>query len=348
MGDVAATYNRTGTASAAVLRPMLGYAVTRGVDTAAVLRAIDLPRPALDDFDRRIPEASRVRAWLDVSAATRDPAFGLLNAEHAEIGAYDVLDYAFEASETLEDALARFCRFHRVLCDAFALDRTVAGGVTRYRRVERTPPREAEGFFAFLVVRARALAGKSFAPREVLFAHPAPEKTAPHTKFFNAPVHFDAGATELLVATRDLSLTSHHPNPGLANVLERYMREIVARLPKDDSLIERARGTIAEQMRKSCGTRPSLEVTSKELHMSPRSVQRRLREHGTTHQDLVESVRRDMAERLVLDRRLSITEIAFLLGFEDVSGFRRAYERWTGTTPARARGRSRSVAPPAP
>ena len=159
---------------------------------------------------------------------------------------------------------------------------------------------------------------------------------------------FDAGATELLVATRDLSLTSHHPNPGLANVLERYMREIVARLPKDDSLIERARGTIAEQMRKSCGTRPSLEVTSKELHMSPRSVQRRLREHGTTHQDLVESVRRDMAERLVLDRRLSITEIAFLLGFEDVSGFRRAYERWTGTTPARARGRSRSVAPPAP
>jgi AraC-like DNA-binding protein len=71
--------------------------------------------------------------------------------------------------------------------------------------------------------------------------------------------------------------------------------------------------------------------------MAPRTVQRRLSELGTSYQEMVESVRRDMAEQLVLDRTLSITEIAFLLGFEEVSGFRRAYQRWTGLAPSRAR-----------
>jgi AraC-like DNA-binding protein len=73
------------------------------------------------------------------------------------------------------------------------------------------------------------------------------------------------------------------------------------------------------------------------LQASPRTVQRRLAEHGTSHLQVVDSVRRGLAERLVAEGRMSITEIAFLLGFADLGGFERMYRRWTGMSPSRAR-----------
>jgi hypothetical protein len=73
------------------------------------------------------------------------------------VGAYDVLDYSLYFSSTLRDALNRLTRFHRVLCDAWAIESDVTGDVARVRRIERTPPHEAEAAFAFLVLRAREL-----------------------------------------------------------------------------------------------------------------------------------------------------------------------------------------------
>jgi AraC-like DNA-binding protein len=66
-------------------------------------------------------------------------------------------------------------------------------------------------------------------------------------------------------------------------------------------------------------------------------VQRRLLEHGTTHTEVVDTFRRELARRLMQERRMSVTEIAFLLGFTDVSGFRRTFKRWTGRSPNHVR-----------
>jgi AraC-like DNA-binding protein len=77
------------------------------------------------------------------------------------------------------------------------------------------------------------------------------------------------------------------------------------------------------------------------LRASPRTVQRRLQELGLTHRELVDQVRRALAPRLLATPRLSLTEVAYLLGFEDVSGFYRAHRRWTGVAPSRRRQRPR-------
>lgn len=68
--------------------------------------------------------------------------------------------------------------------------------------------------------------------------------------------------------------------------------------------------------------------------MSPRSLQRRLREEGTTFAELLEELRRDLALRYLRDPRIGIAEVGFLLGFRDVTAFHRAFRRWMGTTPA--------------
>lgn len=327
-------WNATGTASAVVLRPMLAFARAQGVKVEAILRAIGLSSSSLDEFDLRIPEAARSRAWIDAAEQAKDPFFGLHVAEHARMGAFDVLDYSLYFSSTIDEAIDHIIRFHRVLCDAWACTREIDGSNARIRGVERTPPPEAEANLALLVLRVRELTGKDLAPRHVRFPHPAPANTSHHAALFRCPVHFGCPDSEIVFDARDLALPVTTANPGVEVVLDRYMSEVLERLPKNDSFVERVRAVVARTLRHGP---PKLGETARELHASPRTVQRKLAEHGTGYSDVVDSVRRPLGERLVAEGRLSITEIAFLLGFISVSGFRGAYKRWTGVIPSRGR-----------
>ncbi|MGO8997028.1 MAG: AraC family transcriptional regulator [Polyangiaceae bacterium] len=333
-GAKAAHWKGSGTASIVSLRPMLRFARARGVDTAEVLREIGVSPAKLDEYDYRIPETSRFHAWVAVPELAHDGAFGLHVAEQATIGAFDALDYALYFSSTLGEAFGRLLQFHRVLSDAWAVRLESEGGVARLSRVERTPPHEVEAFMTVMVVRARELTGHDVAPREVRFAHVAPADTRPHAAIFRAPVRFGCAMSELALSADDLALPVKTSNPGVEQILERYLKELVGRLPKNDSFVERVRAVVTQAL---LDGRPTLATVARRLHASPRTVQRRLEEHATSFAEIVGSVRRELAERLVKEKRMSITEIAFLLGFADLSGFRRMYKRWTGVAPSRER-----------
>ena len=77
-----------------------------------------------------------------------------------------------------------------------------------------------------------------------------------------------------------------------------------------------------------------MAIIAEKLHMSPRSLQRRLHSEGTSFAELLSELRRDLALRYLRDQRIAIAEVGFLLGFLDVSAFHRAFKRWTGSTPA--------------
>ena len=109
------------------------------------------------------------------------------------------------------------------------------------------------------------------------------------------------------------------------------------------SFLERVRVAVANAL---VHGRPTIRTIARVVHASPRTLQRRLRQQGTTYATLIDSVRRERTERLVTAGNLSITEIAFLAGFTDIGGFRRAYMRWTGVTPSRARAGGKRVRPP--
>jgi len=323
----------SGTASAPILRSMLDYARSRGVDTAAILRAIELPASKLRDCDHRITEAARARAWELAAHASGDPAFGLHAGARARFADFDVLGYAVHFSETLGDAFDRIMRFHRVLCDALAMSRTDTKRRARFTRLERTPPADSEATLAFLVKHARELTGKHVSPREVAFAHAAPPKTREYEKLFGCPVRFGAVATYIDVDLAVLDLPIRSANAGIVAILDRYMGKDIAQLPRAPSSVEHARAAIARALRE--GRRPSLGSTAKSLRASSRTLQRHLGAHGMTHGEIVDAVRKDIAEDLLARGHLSITEVAFLTGFADVSGFRKRYRRWTGRAPSR-------------
>jgi AraC-like DNA-binding protein len=104
--------------------------------------------------------------------------------------------------------------------------------------------------------------------------------------------------------------------------------------------------TLAEDVRAAlgqniCGERPAVEKVAKALGMSPRTLQRRLGELGTSYQKLLDDVRRRTARRLLAKTDLVPAEVAFLLGFEELNSFSRAFRSWERTTPARWRATAR-------
>jgi len=316
---------------------MLAHARAIGVDCDALLREVGLDRDALADRDARLPLALDQKLWARAAARSRDPTFGLNVAAHFDLGAFEALDYAMWASDTLADAFARMVRFHRLIGDDFDIRVKPRG---RHAHLVREsaydlPPR-AECMLAAILLRARELVGRPIAARTVRFAHPSPADPRPYHVFFGGPVRFGAATTELVVDAAVLGMAVTSARPGLALVLDAHMDDLVARLPEPDSFLSRVEQAISRSL---AGGQPSLATTARALRASPRTVQRRLQQLGLSHRELTDQVRRTFASRL-LATPISLTEVAFLLGFDDVSGLYRAHRRWTGDAPSQRRSQA--------
>ena len=113
------------------------------------------------------------------------------------------------------------------------------------------------------------------------------------------------------------------------------LAEELARLDKKD-VMARIRASLLERM---AAGELSEEDSARDLHMSRRSLQRRLAEADATYQSLVDDTRRDLALRYIQDPAKSATDITFLLGYSQQSAFTRAFRRWTGSSPTEYRSR---------
>jgi AraC-like DNA-binding protein len=85
------------------------------------------------------------------------------------------------------------------------------------------------------------------------------------------------------------------------------------------------------------GQRPGIQDLARELHLSTRTLQRRLTEQGVTFQRLLEEARRELARHYLLHSSVELSETAYLLGYEDANSFFRAFQHWEGTSPGQWR-----------
>jgi AraC-like DNA-binding protein len=113
-------------------------------------------------------------------------------------------------------------------------------------------------------------------------------------------------------------------------VLNRHAAELLEKLPQENGIVDGVRRALAESLR---GGDASISAVSKRLGMSARTLQRKLSDLGTSHQELLDDMRRDLSRKYLQESGMAICEVAFLLGFSDTSVFHRAFRRWTGETP---------------
>jgi AraC-like DNA-binding protein len=195
-------------------------------------------------------------------------------------------------------------------------------------------PRRQDSEFSMAAIAKllQATAGPGFHPVEAQFEHDAPAGTcAMHERVFRAPLRFAQPANRLVFANAALDQPHGAADPGLAMVLERHIAELMRAPDAADDLVQSVRRMIGAALGHE---KITIEFLAARLGLSPRSLQRRLGEAGTSLRQLLREHRQAMADLQMGGGQRSQASIAEALGYSDGTAFWRAFKSWTNTTPS--------------
>ena len=307
-----------------------------GVDVDGVLSHAGIPRSRFQGPRAKASVAEFFAFWRSLEAVGGSPDLGLRIGARGEAHQLDVASLAAIHSETLGDALAKFARYKRVVCGE-QISVATSKGEARIRfhwtHVEDALPLMlVDTTFASLATLAARGIGAPVTPLRVEFARRKSNEAALQ-RAFGCPIRFDAPVDQLVLDAKLLDRPFVTRNADvvamLVPALESALTESTPR-----SVVDDVRALLRQRM---TGEHHSLEQVSRALSMSRRTLQRRLGELGTSYQAILDGVRRDASRRLLESTDLDAGEIAFLLGFEQLNSFSRAFIGWEGATPSRWR-----------
>ncbi|HEX8283089.1 MAG TPA: AraC family transcriptional regulator [Pyrinomonadaceae bacterium] len=312
-----------------------------GVAPEVLCRAAGLDPARLEDADNEIP-FERLLALAECGARlTGDDAFGLHVGERTDAKAYGLLGYVTINRRNFGEALGAMIRYQQIRTKAVEFTLEVSGAAAHlayhYRAATPAPParrQESEEMLSTMMRVGRGLTGVDWSPREVHFEHARPADVSEHARIFRAPVHFGAPLTKLVFDTSILELPLVGADPTLGSLLERQAEESLAGAARRGGFAGRVREVIKEGLP---GGEARIDAACRRLGVSPRTLQRKLREEGTTFQELLEDVQRALAEFYLRKSEVAICEVSYLTGFSQSSTFHRAFRRWTGRTPGEFR-----------
>lgn len=293
-------------------------------------------RPEGEDFPP-IAEETHLALWETIMERLGDPAFPIVYAGTVSIDDYGVLGLACKTAGTVVEALGVLERYLPVYATALAVTVERRGSRTAVVVSRPGPPTlgrrcALESTLAEIAGAVRAISGAPLGPVEVTFAFDGPRDASPHERFFGVRPRFGARETSLVFDTRALEV-------GLVRADRALFRHLVRELDALDSerrklhhtaWAERARMAVLKALPRS----PRLAAVARELGVSARTLQRHLASESARFDDVADDARRELAELLLRDQRRSVSEVAALTGFAEVSSFSRAYRRWTGRSPS--------------
>lgn len=317
---------------------LLQLAPEMGLDAEELMAEAGISEVAIDDPDRRLPVPTIFKLWHAVTERVEDPDIGLWVGERADVREAGVIGYAMLHSETTGQAMKRLVRFSRLLASDAEIDLEVTPDRWTFR--SRRPPHEP-GFRpptdeggAMITKALRDISGRQIDPLEVWFAYPRPLDVTRLTSWFRCDLRFDQPRGGMVYGSHQMETPLLDSEERLTHYLDQLAEQELAALPQADTYSRRVGVAVWETL--SDG-QPAIAQIARELGVSTRTLQRRLREEGTTYAEVIDSLRAQMAPTLLRDGSLAVYEIAYLLGYSDPSAFFRAFRRWRGCSPAEYR-----------
>jgi AraC-like DNA-binding protein len=317
-----------------VLPHLIAWVESRGVNASPIRRLFG--RTRLADPSVRVTEAAAETAWRLAATLTCDEALGVHLAESLPRGALDLIEYALRSSPSLGKGLDRLARYGRLLSDRVAarIHRQGERLLFLVHDTATTPLHSARAEFALAVTLklARDCTAADITPFRVSFAHPAPDNTSEHRRFFHGRVRFAAGSSSMSLSATDAARPMLDADAALAGIIRRRLENALAARDRSSAgvMSTRVRRILVEHLGQSVLT---LDAVATALAVSRRTLIRRLAEERASFRHILDEVRSDFARALLQDRSLSIGDIAFFLQYSEPAAFHRSFRRWTGRTP---------------
>ena len=313
----------------------------RGVDPRPLCTAIGFDIAGADDPAARISLATEQALWESAAVESRDPDFGLHTAESLKPGAFHVLDYAVRSAPTLKVALERLLRYSRLTHEP-AIFRMSSGSSTLriehcFRSDSVLPCRqEAEFTLASIVVIGRQIVDERFKPVRVEFMHAKPSETREHARIFGLLPEFSSWVNALEIDRSLLNRELTTADTVLSRIIQGHAEALLNTIPSE-SVTEELRAALTKLLPEG---RCTIAAVAPMVRMSQRTLQRKLERENTTFAKVLDDLRHDLGLRYLKEGRVTLAEIAYLLGYSEPSPFHRAFRRWTGSTPQALRKQS--------
>ena len=317
---------------------LLNVAAEQGLDREALLAASELSEDDLAEPDRRIAYSCISKLWTAILERRPDPDLGLEVGCRVHANEVGVLGYAMLHSSTLGSAIKRFVRFGRLVATNLEAACEVEGGSWRLysRRPSPNPgfrqPLDAAS--AGIVTTVREITQRQVDPVEVRFTYQRPDDLTELRSVFRSDLIFGEPGGSISFRAQDMELPTVKAEGQLSMYLDRLAEQELAALPRADTFARRTGQLIWRRLSEG---QPLIDEVASELGVSVRTLQRRLREEGTTYAEVIDLLRKHMSPTLLRDNSLAVYEVAYLLGYSDPSAFHRAFRRWHGTSPAEHR-----------
>jgi AraC-like DNA-binding protein len=332
---------------------VVAEAARRDLDLSALLRVSGSSPAELTNLEHRLPFTTLERMWSHLFEVTSDRGVGIEAARRVRVRDLHVMGYAIMTSADGREALRRAARFGRLMCEVGEWSVEEEGKIAKVRCSAITPQSvgaalSTESAMTGFIACFRESSQVDFAIRSASFRHPldigrafskAPStltnrasSRATHEEFFRGKVSFGTSTDEFVIDRELLDLVPRDSNATLAEFFQSHAESLVSKLGASEvDLSGRIRFTVADKLTSGA---PSMQSVARAHGLSERSLRRHLADAGTTFRELVEEVRIDRAVELLRQGKLQVTEVAFMVGFSDLSAFSRAFKRKKGAAPS--------------
>jgi len=311
------------------------HARARGTSVRPLLKRAGLSVVDLENPRARIPVARQIEFLNLVADALGDDLLGLQLASQFELRMAGLVYYVFASSDTLRQVFERGARYSAVVNEGVLqkfVDGRLAGLTIRYSGVRRQADRHQIEFWVAVLIRlCRQLTGRHLRPARVRLTHFRGHGQSRLSRFVGCPVEFGAAVDEILFAPAVLTLPVVKADPYLNRLLVDVCEHALVNRRAPDSFAARVENAIAPLLPHG---QARANPVATQLGMSPRTFARRLAEEGLTFSRLLNRLRLELARRYLVQERLPISKVAWLLGYKEVGAFSHAFRRWTGKSPS--------------
>jgi AraC-like DNA-binding protein len=290
--------------------------------------------PGLFECGGRVPYAALGRLIAHAAHRTDCPHLGLLVGRRATLASLGRLGLLMRHSDTVGDAL-RALEAHSGTQNwgavvGLAIDGDIAVlSYCPYGPDATGAPLHSDRALATTTGILRTLAGTGSALSEVLLPRSMPRDPLPYRDFFRAPVRFNQEVAALVFPARLLAQRISGADPAIRRRADDRIRRLEAEHAANltDELRQYLRAQVTRQRCKA-------ELVARLRQVSRRTLSRRLRAEGTTFRQLANEAQCRVAQQLLTDTSMTMTQVAAILDFSEPAAFSHAFRRWSGMTPS--------------
>jgi AraC-like DNA-binding protein len=314
---------------------LIDAAVEYGADRAALIDSVNLKEELLINPDSRISEKQFRTLNTNAKLLSNRPEVFLHFGEQLTLTSHGAVGYAIMSCRNMGQAIDILAKYYRLLLH----DSDMIINITKdHINIEyfddktsiENPISNTEVFFAGFLSAIRHLLHIDKIDADVFCAYAAPSYTSSYDDILNCRVHFDADINKIVLPKSILEEKPEYANPVMLKMFEQQCDEMLARMQSREGL----HNDVREYLIAAIQPLPSLQQCADNFHMSTRTFRRKLEGEDTSYQSVLDEVRQELAETYLRNPAISVSHTADLIGFHDVSNFRRAFIRWTGISPS--------------